>query len=77
MFGCIAYAMVFDEMNDKLDAKGTECLFLGYCAGTNVYILIYVQTKKIIKYRDIVFMDDGMSIHKDLDIRPSGRNEVM
>jgi transposase InsO family protein len=34
VFGCIAYAMVPDEKRGKLDAKGTKCLFLGYCEGT-------------------------------------------
>ena len=38
VFGCIAYAKVPDEKRTKLDAKGTKCLFLGYCEGTKAYI---------------------------------------
>ena len=38
VFGCVAYAMVPDEQRGKLDAKGTKCLFLGYCEGTKAYM---------------------------------------
>jgi len=59
VFGCIAYAMVPDEKRGKLDAKGTKCLFLGYCEGTKAYRLMCVQSKKIIKCRDVEFMEDS------------------
>ena len=49
VFGCIAYAMVLDEQICLLDAKGGKCLFLGYYEETKAYILMYLQTKKIIK----------------------------
>src|SRR5579875_3683115 len=39
VFGCIAYAKVRDAKRTKLDAKGTKCLFLGYCEGTKAYRL--------------------------------------
>jgi hypothetical protein len=39
-FGCIAFAMVPDEKRGKLDAKGTKCLFIGYCEGTKAYRLM-------------------------------------
>jgi transposase InsO family protein len=76
VFGCIAYAMVPDEKRGKLDAKGTKCLFLGYCEGTKAYRLMDVGTKKIIKCRDVVFMEDCMSVSNDLEMRPSGRIET-
>jgi hypothetical protein len=56
VFGCILYAMVPDEKRGKLDAKGTKRLFLGYCEGTKAYRLMCVQSKKIIKCRDVEFM---------------------
>jgi transposase InsO family protein len=40
VFRCLAYAMVPDEKRGKLDAKGTKCLFLGYCEDTKVYRLM-------------------------------------
>ena len=69
VFGCIAYAMVPDVKRGKLDAKGTKCLLLGYCEGTNAYRLMCVETNKIIKSRDVTFMEDGPS---EVEIRPSG-----
>jgi hypothetical protein len=76
VFGCIAYAMVPDEKRGKLDAKGTKCLFLGYCEGTKAYRLMCVQSKKIIKCRDVEFMEDSTSVGNDLEMHPSGRNEI-
>lgn len=34
---CITYAMVPDQRQTKLHAKGDMCLFLGYCEGTKAY----------------------------------------
>lgn len=62
VFGCVAYTMVFNEQKGKLDAKGTKCMFLSYCKGTNDYRLMYPQTKKIIKNRIMAFMEDGTSV---------------
>jgi hypothetical protein len=76
VLGCIVYAMVPEEKRGKLDAKGTKCLFLGYCEGTKAYRLMCVQSKKIIKCRDIEFMEDNTSVGNDLEMRPSGRNET-
>jgi len=75
MFGCVAYTIVPDEKRGKLDAKGTKCLFLGYCEETGTYRLMYLQTKKIIKSRDVVFMEDKTNIRNNLEMRLSGRNE--
>jgi hypothetical protein len=68
--------MVSDEKRGKLDAKGTKCLFLGYCEGTKAYRLMCVQSKKIIKCRDVEFMEDHTSVGNDLEMHPSGRNET-
>jgi hypothetical protein len=75
MFGCLAYAMVPDEKRGKLDAKDTKCLSLGYCEGIKAYRLMCLQTKKIIKCRDVKFLEDSTSMGGDSEIRPSGRNE--
>jgi hypothetical protein len=69
--------MVPDEKRGKLDAKGTKCLFLGYCEGTKAYRLMCVQFKKIIKCRDVEFMEDSTSVSNDLEMRPSGRNDTL
>jgi hypothetical protein len=68
--------MVPNEKRGKLDAKGTKCLFLGYCEGIKAYRLMCVQSKKIIKCKDVEFMEDNTSVGNDLEMCPSGRNET-
>ena len=68
---CIyAYVMVPDEQRDKLDAKCTKYLFLGQ--GTKAYRLKYLQTKKIIRNRNVVFMEDDTSVGNTLEMHQSG-----
>ncbi len=43
VFGCKAFAHI-------------PCVFLGYCEGTKAYHLMCVETKRIIKSRDVVFL---------------------
>jgi reverse transcriptase-like protein len=74
-FGCIAYAKVPDCMRTKLDAKGTKCVFLGYCEGTKAYRLMCLDTKKIIKSRDVEFVEHK-SACEHLEMCPSGSNGV-
>ena len=62
VFGCLVYAMVPDDKRGKLDAKGTKCLFLGYCECTKTYRLMCLQRKKIIKYKDVKFLEDSTSM---------------
>ena len=73
-FGCIAYALVPSAKRTKLDAKGIKCLFLGYCEGTKAYRLMCVETKAIIKCRDVTFLEDGGADPKLLEMSPSGRS---
>ena len=53
----------------------SKCLFLGFCEGTKAYRLMFLQTKKIIKYRDVKFLEDSTSMGGDSKIHKSGRNE--
>ena len=66
-FGCIAFAKVLNSQGTKLEAKATKCLFFGYCEGTKAYRLMLVETKKILRSRDVTFDEDstpqGTSIH--------------
>ena len=75
VFACIAYAMMLDEQKGKFDANDTKCLFLDYCEETKAYKPICLQTKKIIKNRNVVFIEDGTSVGNVFEIRPSERNE--
>jgi hypothetical protein len=70
VFGCLAYAKVPDETRSKLDPKTTKCILLGYCVGTRAYKLLCLETKKVIRSRDVVFVEDC----EVLKVCPSGRS---
>lgn len=72
-FGCIAFAKVPDSQRTKLDAKATKCVFLGYCEGTKAYRLMSLDTKKIIRARDVTFCENS-KVEDNLDDGPSGRS---
>ena len=72
IFGCIAFAKVPDARRTKLDAKVEKCVFLGYCEGTKVYRLMSVETKKIIRLRDVTFCKEPI-VGPYLEDGPSGR----
>ncbi len=72
IFGCIAFAKVPDARRTKLDAKAEKCVFLGYCEGTKGYRLMSVETKKIIRSRDVTFCEES-TVGPHLEDGPSGR----
>ena len=59
IFGNIVYVMVSDEKRGKLNAKRMKCVFFRYCKSMKAYRLMCLGTKKIVKSRDIVFMEDN------------------
>ena len=73
-FRCIAFAKVPDSQRTKLEPKGTKCLFLGYCEGTKAYRLMSVETKKILRSRNVTFVEDSTPQGASMD-GPSGRIE--
>jgi hypothetical protein len=62
VFGCKAFAHVPDEKRTKLKSKSMPCVFLRYYEGTKVYRLMCVETKRIIKSRDDVFIEGSKEI---------------
>ncbi len=62
VFGYKAFAHVFNEKRTKLEPKSMPCVFLGYYEGTKVYRLMCVETKRIIKSRDVVFLERSKEI---------------
>lgn len=55
VFGCLAYAHVSKELRQKLDARTTPCIFIGYGDEEFGYRLWDPKEKKIIRSRDVVF----------------------
>ena len=56
MFGCQAWAIV--DPDDKLEARGEECVFLGYPKYSKSYKLWSLKRNKVIRYRDVIFRED-------------------
>jgi hypothetical protein len=48
-------------------------VFLGYCEGTKAYRLMCVETKKIIKSRNVVFLEGTKEVEGVHDNRPSSK----
>ena len=57
IFRCSAFAKVPDACRTKLDTKVEKCVFLGYCESTKAYMLMSVETKKIIRSLDVTFCE--------------------
>jgi hypothetical protein len=57
IFGCKTYVHIHDEKGSKLKSKSIPCVFLGYYEGTKGYCLMCVETKRIIKSQDVVFLE--------------------
>jgi hypothetical protein len=62
VFGCKTFAHVLDEKRTKLESKSMPCVFLGYYKSTKAYRLMCVETKIIIKSRDVVFIEGSKEI---------------
>jgi hypothetical protein len=57
VFGCIAFVHVPKEKRRKLDDKSIKCILLGYEPGTKVYRLYEPITRRVIKSRDVIFIE--------------------
>ncbi len=62
VFGCKAFAHIPDEKRTKLKSKSMPCVFLRYYEGAKAYRLMCVKTKRIIKSRDVVFIEGSKEI---------------
>ncbi len=62
VFGYKTFAHVPNEKRTKLKSKSMPCVFLGYYEGTKAYRLMCVETKRIIKSRDVVFIEGSKEI---------------
>jgi hypothetical protein len=73
IFSCKAFAHISDEMKRKLESKSMPCVFLRYCEGTKAYRLMCVETKRIIKNRDFVFLEGTKEVKGVHDNRPPSK----
>ncbi len=73
VFGCKTFAHILDEKRSKLESKSMPCVFLGYCEGTKAYRMMCVETKRIIKSRDVVFLEGTKEVEGVHDNRPPSK----
>jgi len=62
VFGCKGFAHVPDEKRTKLESKSIPCVFLGYYEGTKAYCLMCLKINRIIKSRDVMFIEGSKEI---------------
>ncbi len=62
IFGCITFTHVPNEKRTKLESKSMPCAFLKYYEDTKVYCLICVETKRVIKSKDVMFIERSKEI---------------
>src|SRR6266487_4225588 len=58
VFGCKAFVHVPKDERSKLDAKSKQCIFIGYGQDEFGYKFYDPIGKKLIRSRDVVFMED-------------------
>ena len=67
VFDCLSYMHVAKELRRKLDLKTRPCIFLGYNDGEFGYRLWNLVEKKMIRSRDIVFMEEKTIIDWEIE----------
>mgnify|MGYP000650934347 FL=1 len=58
VFGCLEYMDMAKDQRSKLDNKSKPCIFMGYSEDEFDYRLWDLIDKKVVRSRDIVFMED-------------------
>ena len=58
VFGCKAFVHVPKDERSKLDAKKKQCIFIGYGLDEFGYRLYDPIEKKLVRSRDIIFMEN-------------------
>ncbi|CAL8132132.1 unnamed protein product [Prunus armeniaca] len=59
IFGCLCYVHIPSEVRQKLDAKSTKSIFVGYAICEKGYRVYDPATKKILLSRDVVFDENA------------------
>ena len=70
VFSCLSYVDVAKDQREKLDLKSRQCIFLGYDDDEFGYRLWNLPQKKVIRSRDIVFMEEKTIANWEVENRP-------
>jgi hypothetical protein len=76
IFDCKTIAHIRHEKRSKLESKSIPCVFLGYYEGNKSYHSMCVETKRIIKSQDVMFLEGTKEVKGVHDkIPPSNQVE--
>ena len=67
VFGCLAYVHVAKDRSGNLDPKSKPCIFLGYGEDEFSYRLWDLAEKKVIRTRDIIFMEEKIIVDWEME----------
>ena len=68
IFGCKAFAHLPEALRrTKLDRRGVECLFMGYCSNMKAYRLLEKGTNRIRNARNVVFDEKALMENGRID----------
>lgn len=67
VFGCIAYALIPQQLRQKLDKKSHKVRFVGYCKRSKAYRVLDETTGRVIIRRDVIF-DECNFGHKSVEL---------
>jgi len=57
VFGCLSFVLIPGEMRNKLEAKSTRAMFIGYSTTQKGYKCFDPQRRRVIVSRDVKFME--------------------
>ena len=76
VFGCKAFVHILKDERSKLDVKIKPCIFLGYGHEKFGYRLWDPLSRKIVKSRDVVFLEDQRVADGDKIEKASSSTEI-
>ena len=76
MFYCRAFVHIPKDERSKLDVKAKQCIFLGYGHEEFGYRLLDQMSKRIVKSRDVVFIEDQLVDDGDKVEKASSSTEI-
>ena len=76
MFGCKEFVHILKDERSKLDVKDKPCIFLRYGHEEFGYRLWDPLSKKIVKSRDVVFLEDQLVDDGDKVEKASSSAEI-